>query len=220
MEALERTARRFGVESAGQDIVGAEIIQKRSRDGGLADPAFVRAYHDNCRLRHEPTCVISVGNIAPHRTRHLVRERPGRTRIMSLKPPSDRVSPITSKLPACFGWEDGRNKGEFNSLEAERPNHTASLTAGGSLKVAARDFSQARPAFSGVPKVRFEVRRKARSRCPTDLTGRTVRPARRRPVPWHRSRGPSAGPAAFDHPDPPPARQARQAARDRVHRRT
>src|SRR5277367_3418927 len=76
--------------------------------------------------------------------------------------------PDQSKLPACFGWEDGRNKGEFNSLEADWPNHTALLTAARGFKVAARDFSQLRPAFSGVPKaqseVRLEVQRQARSK--------------------------------------------------------
>ena len=53
VKALQRAARRFGVEGAGRDVVGAEIIEQRPRDRGLADPALVRAHHNHCRLCHE-----------------------------------------------------------------------------------------------------------------------------------------------------------------------
>ena len=46
MEALERAARRLGVEGASGDLVGGEIVEQGARDRGLADPALVRS-HDN-----------------------------------------------------------------------------------------------------------------------------------------------------------------------------
>ena len=53
MEALQRAARRFGVEGPGRDVVGAEIVEQGARHRGLADPALVRAHHDHYRLCHE-----------------------------------------------------------------------------------------------------------------------------------------------------------------------
>ena len=52
MEALERALRRFGVEGAGRNVVGDEIVEQRPRDGRLADAALVRAHHNHCRLCH------------------------------------------------------------------------------------------------------------------------------------------------------------------------
>src|SRR5262249_3261212 len=47
MKALERAARMLGVEGAGADILGIEIVEQRARDRGLADAALVGANQEN-----------------------------------------------------------------------------------------------------------------------------------------------------------------------------
>ena len=42
----------LGVEGAGRDVVGDEIVEQRPRHGRLADAALVRADQDDCRLCH------------------------------------------------------------------------------------------------------------------------------------------------------------------------
>jgi hypothetical protein len=43
MEALERAARRFGIEGARRGVMGAEIIEQGAGDRGLSDAPFVGA---------------------------------------------------------------------------------------------------------------------------------------------------------------------------------
>ena len=54
VEALQRALGAFGVEGAGRDVVGDEIVEQRARDGRLADAALVRTHQNHCRLRHTP----------------------------------------------------------------------------------------------------------------------------------------------------------------------
>src|SRR5882757_8865811 len=52
VKALQRTARRFGIEGAGGYVVCVKIIKQGPRNGGLADPALIRAYDNHYWLRH------------------------------------------------------------------------------------------------------------------------------------------------------------------------
>src|SRR5581483_11116014 len=48
MEALQRAARKFGIEGARRHTLGAQIIEHGTRDGRLSDPALVGADDDDC----------------------------------------------------------------------------------------------------------------------------------------------------------------------------
>ena len=52
VEPLQRALGAFGVEGAGRDVVGDEIVEQRPRHGRLADAALVRAHQNHCRLCH------------------------------------------------------------------------------------------------------------------------------------------------------------------------
>ncbi len=52
MEALERPARPFGVESARRHLMRGEIIEQGARDSRLADAPLVGAHKDDCWSGH------------------------------------------------------------------------------------------------------------------------------------------------------------------------
>src|SRR5450631_2385044 len=52
MKAFQRTARRFGVKGASGYVVPVKIIKQGARNGGLADPALICAYHNHYWLCH------------------------------------------------------------------------------------------------------------------------------------------------------------------------
>ena len=92
MEALQRATRQLGVEGAGRHVIGAEIIEHSAGNGGLADPALLRAYDDTAGFAMESL----------HGT--------------PLRSASDPESAI-GNVHACFGREHGRDEGEFDSLD-------------------------------------------------------------------------------------------------------
>ncbi len=83
VKAHQRTARRFGIEGAGGYVVCVKIIKQGPRNGGLADPALIRAYYNHYWLRHIHTPQSSQSN--------------GRSEHPS----------------AWFGRDNGRNKGNL-----------------------------------------------------------------------------------------------------------
>src|SRR4029077_1487730 len=62
MKAFQCTARRFGVEGPGGYAVCVKIIKQGPRNGGLADPALIRAYYNHDWLRHVQTPRSSQSN--------------------------------------------------------------------------------------------------------------------------------------------------------------
>src|SRR5579863_1893399 len=46
MKAVERAPRRFRIEGTHDHVVAGKKIKKRARNGGLADPAFIRPDHN------------------------------------------------------------------------------------------------------------------------------------------------------------------------------
>src|ERR1700746_2913419 len=81
MKAFQRTARRFGIEGPGGYAVCVKVIKQGPRNGGLADPALIRAYYNHDWLRHVQTPRSSQSN---ERSKH---------------------------SGVCFGREKGGNKG-------------------------------------------------------------------------------------------------------------
>ena len=87
MEALQRATRRLGVERAGRNVVGDEIVQQRARHGRLADAALVRAHQNYRRFGHHPPFESRLGTWSrtPESTRWQ-RDRPIRTGSLGLSP--------------------------------------------------------------------------------------------------------------------------------------
>ena len=52
VEALQRAARRFRIESPQRDIMGAEVVEQRARDGRFAHTAFIGTDENDCWLGH------------------------------------------------------------------------------------------------------------------------------------------------------------------------
>jgi hypothetical protein len=64
MKALQRPLRRLGVEGAGRDVVGDEIVEQHSCDSGLADAALVRSHQNDCRFCHKSLRAPRISAIA------------------------------------------------------------------------------------------------------------------------------------------------------------
>src|SRR6202011_2441897 len=104
VEALQGAAREFGIEGAGEHVVGAEIIQQRSRDRRLADPAFVRAYHNHYWLRHGlPLCAILDGS-SLEQTKMSVSGKPVSAPDHAPVPPRPAGCPPRDRNPPCLLW--------------------------------------------------------------------------------------------------------------------
>ena len=52
MEALERAARRLGIEGARRHLMGAEIVEQGAGDRRLADASFVGTDENDCWFGH------------------------------------------------------------------------------------------------------------------------------------------------------------------------
>ena len=117
VEALQGAARRFGIEGAGEHVVGAEIIQQGSRDRRLADPAFVSTYHNHYWLRHElPLCAILDWSIL-EQTRMSVSGKPGSAPIMPRTPTGWVLPTRSERPPPALGANMAETRENSNSLD-------------------------------------------------------------------------------------------------------
>ncbi len=93
MKPPERAARGFGIEGAGRNLVGREVVEQGARHGGLADPAFVGSDDDDCRL----------GHVASPRWSAFRLDRIGmRSRLLGLRMPlSENRCPLSRDMRYC-----------------------------------------------------------------------------------------------------------------------